>query len=130
MGLSTKISGGNVYSANNEFLRILELTKEDIIKEKTKIQNFIPKEFISQDEENTLNAKINGSCLPYEKQFISKNGKRICTLDDSVVNLVISNISDNKLQKITLKYGVDYFFDKSEEINELISLIEKLASQL
>ena len=76
---------GNVYSANNEFLRILELTKEDIVKEKIKIQNFTPKEFISQDEENILNAKINGSCLPYEKQFISKNGKRIWTLVGFVI---------------------------------------------
>ncbi|MGQ9848361.1 MAG: response regulator [Bacteroidales bacterium] len=48
----------------------------------------------------------------------------------NVVNIVISNIADEKLKKIILKAGADYFFDKSKEIDELISLIEKLASQI
>mgnify|MGYP001281149223 FL=1 len=50
--------------------------------------------------------------------------------NDKVVNVVISNIADEKLKKIILKSGADYFFDKSEEIDELTSLIEKLASQV
>lgn len=71
---------GNVFSANNEFLRILELTKEDLEKEKLKIQNFTPEEFLRQDEENIILAKNLGSCQPYEKQFLSKSGKRIWVL--------------------------------------------------
>lgn len=49
---------------------------------------------------------------------------------ETVVNIVISNISDEKLKKVILKSGADYFFDKSEEVDELTSLIEKLASQI
>lgn len=76
---------GNVFSANNEFLRILELSKEDIIKDKIRIQNFTPQEFILQDEQNILNARMNGTCPPYEKQFISKCGKRVWTLVGFVI---------------------------------------------
>lgn len=76
---------GNVYSANDEFLRILELSKVDFEKDKIRIQDFTPGEFHHQDEENILLAKKHGSCQPYEKQFISKNGKRIWVLVGFVI---------------------------------------------
>lgn len=76
---------GNVYSANDEFLRILELSKVDFERDKIRIQDFTPEEFHSQDEENILFAKKNGSCQPYEKQFITKNNKRIWVLVGFVI---------------------------------------------
>lgn len=76
---------GNVFSANDEFLRILELTKEDFDKEKIRIQDFTPEEFHHQDEENIFLAKNHGSCQPYEKQFISKSGKRVWVLVGFVI---------------------------------------------
>lgn len=76
---------GNVYSANDEFLRILELSKVDFEKDKIRIQDFTPGEFHHQDEENILLAKKHGSCQPYEKQFITKNGKRIWVLVGFVI---------------------------------------------
>lgn len=76
---------GNVYSANDEFLRILELSKVDFERDKIRIQDFTPEEFHSQDEENILLAKKHGSCQPYEKQFITKNGKRIWVLVGFVI---------------------------------------------
>lgn len=76
---------GNVFSANDEFLRILDLTKEDFEREKVRIQDFTPEEFHNQDEENILLAKNHGSCQPYEKQFISKSGKRVWVLVGFVI---------------------------------------------
>jgi len=48
--------------------------------------------------------------------------------NEKVINIVISNIADGKLKKVILNSGADYFFDKADEIDELISLLEKLAS--
>jgi len=76
---------GNVYSANDEFLHILDLTKSEFENEKIRIQNFTPPEFYQLDEENISYARIHGSCQPYEKQFISKNGKRIWVLVGFVI---------------------------------------------
>ncbi|MCL6493907.1 MAG: PAS domain S-box protein, partial [Ignavibacterium sp.] len=76
---------GNVFSANDEFLRILDLTKEDFEREKVRIQDFTPEEFLNQDKENILLAKNHGSCQPYEKQFISKSGKRVWVLVGFVI---------------------------------------------
>lgn len=76
---------GNVFSANDEFLRILGLTKDDIQNEKIRIQNFTPAEYLERDEENIRNAIVIGSCHPYEKQFIKKNGERIWVLVGFVI---------------------------------------------
>jgi two-component system response regulator DevR len=89
-----------------------------------------------------------GENLKNAIEFLTKHKPDVCIFDynlpdgtaidlikysrnanDKVVNVVISNIADEKLKKIILKSGADYFFDKSEEIDELTSLIEKLASQ-
>lgn len=71
---------GNVFSANNEFLRILGLTNEDVEKEKIRIQNFTPPEYLQVDVINLESAKHLGSSQPYEKQFIRKTGERIWVL--------------------------------------------------
>jgi DNA-binding NarL/FixJ family response regulator len=90
-----------------------------------------------------------GENLKNAIEFLSKHKPDVCIFDynlpdgtaidllkysrnanDKVVNVVISNIADEKLKKVILKSGADYFFDKSEEVDELTSLIEKLASQV
>lgn len=76
---------GNVFSANDEFLRILGLTHDDMQNEKIRIQNFTPPEYLDLDEENIRNAIVIGSCHPYEKQFIRKSGERIWVLVGFVI---------------------------------------------
>ncbi|WP_337873183.1 PAS domain S-box protein [Ignavibacterium sp.] len=100
---------GNVYSANDEFLRILELSKIDFEKYKIRIQEFTPEEFHILDEENILRAKNQGSCQPYEKQFITKNGKRIWVL----VGFVIVGKSKDEI----LGYALDLTKLKEAEEN-------------
>lgn len=43
--------------------------------------------------------------------------------------IIISNIVDEPLRKSILKSGADYFFDKSNEIDELFQLLEKLVRE-
>ncbi len=100
---------GNVFSANDEFLRILGLSKDDIKNEKIRIQNFTPTEYLPLDDENIRNAIIIGSCHPYEKQFIRKNGERIWVL----VGFVIVG---NKREEI-LAYVLDLTKLKETEEN-------------
>ncbi len=100
---------GNVFSANDEFLRILGLSKDDIKNEKIRIQNFTPTEYLPLDDENIRNAIVIGSCHPYEKQFIRKNGERIWVL----VGFVIVG---NKREEI-LAYVLDLTKLKETEEN-------------
>ncbi len=43
--------------------------------------------------------------------------------------IIISNIVDEPLRKFILRSGADYFFDKSNEIDELFQLLEKLVRE-
>lgn len=46
------------------------------------------------------------------------------------IHIIISNFADEKMKKMTLNAGADYFFDKSDEIDELTELIERLALEI
>ncbi|MCA2004762.1 MAG: response regulator transcription factor [Ignavibacterium sp.] len=55
--------------------------------------------------------------------------KSIKQLKLNAISVVISNIVDEPLRKSILKSGADYFFDKSNEIDDLFALLEKLANE-
>lgn len=55
--------------------------------------------------------------------------KKIKPLRPSVVNIVISNIVDEPLRKAILNSGANYFFDKSNEIEDLFELLEKFVRE-
>lgn len=100
---------GNVFSANDEFLRILGLSKEEVENEKIRLQDFTPPEYLALDEENMKSAIVIGSCHPYEKQFIKKNGERIWVLVGFVV-------VGNKREEV-LSYALDLTKLKETEEN-------------
>lgn len=81
-------------------------------------------------------------------EFLSSNESDVCILDYNLPDgtgidivrkikpnypltryIVISNIVDEPLKKAILKSGADYFFDKSNEIDDLFALLEKLAKE-
>jgi len=73
-------TSGIVKNANKEFKRILGYANNEIVGEKIDWKKQTPKEFYVLDEQKMLEAKLNGSCTPYEKQLINFNGKIIWVL--------------------------------------------------
>lgn len=90
-----------------------------------------------------------GENLKSAIEFLLKHKPDVCILDynlpdgtaldlikhsqnsnDKVINIIISYIADEQIKKMILASGADYFFDKSNDIDDLFSLIEKLASQI
>lgn len=82
-------------------------------------------------------------------EFLSQNQPDVCLFDyylsdgtaldlikpatlanDNVIIVTISNFADDQIKKLTLRSGVNYFFDKANEIDQLTELIEKLASEI
>jgi PAS domain S-box-containing protein len=70
---------GKVYSSNKAFREIVGWSddKGDSVLDWRKMT---PEEFHSLDEQKQLEAKIHGSCSPYEKQLIRSDGKLIWVL--------------------------------------------------
>ncbi|GAA6618875.1 PAS domain S-box protein [Scytonema sp. NUACC26] len=71
---------GRVRKANDEFLRMIGYTKEDLEADKIKWTEITPPEYLPLDAERISEAISKGACTPYEKEYICKDGSRIPVL--------------------------------------------------
>ncbi|MBW4603676.1 MAG: PAS domain S-box protein [Calothrix sp. FI2-JRJ7] len=68
---------GNVSLANDEFLRMIDYSREDLKALRIRWVDITPPEYIDLETEHIAEAKKYGICKPYEKELIRKNGTRI-----------------------------------------------------
>ncbi|MEH2149468.1 PAS domain S-box protein [Nostoc sp.] len=68
---------GSITEANDEFLRIVGYTQEDIQTGKLCWADITPSEYQYLDELAIAEAIAKGTCTPYEKEFIRKDGSNV-----------------------------------------------------
>ncbi|MEH2254799.1 PAS domain S-box protein [Nostoc sp.] len=68
---------GSITEANDEFLRIVGYTQEDIQAGRLRWADITPSEYQYLDELAIAEATAKGTCTPYEKEFIRKDGSSI-----------------------------------------------------
>ncbi len=71
---------GRILRANDEFLRIVGYTREDVEAGTLRWDSMTPPEYGPVDERGRAEARVQGSCTPYEKQYIKKDGSRVWVL--------------------------------------------------
>ncbi len=71
---------GEVVAANDEYLRIIGYTREDLEEGRVRWDAITPPEFAAVDVRGIEEAQRTGECVPYEKQYVRKDGSRVWVL--------------------------------------------------
>jgi PAS domain S-box-containing protein len=95
---------GAFYEGNDEFLRIVGYTREDLEAGRVRWDVMTPPEYSELDAAHIAEAAQRGSCTPYEKEYVRKDGTRVpiaCgyALLEGSEDLYIGYIQDLSAQK-------------------------------
>ncbi|WP_392535487.1 PAS domain S-box protein [Nostoc sp. C117] len=111
---------GSINRANDEFLRMVGYTREDLLAGNLSWSNITPPEYLYLDDQGIAEAKgnANGACTPYEKEYICKDGSRVPILIGYVL------LGENREESVAFILDLSERKQAEAEQQKLVSLVE------
>ena len=111
---------GGIQQANDEFLRMIGYTREDLLAGRLSWSNITPPEYLYLDERSVAEAQgsANAACTPYEKEYIRKDGSRIPVLVGYVL------LGENREESVAFILDLSERKQAEAEQQKLVSLVE------
>ncbi|MBA3474441.1 MAG: PAS domain S-box protein [Rubrobacter sp.] len=86
IGIGVADLSGNILEANEAFLQTVGYTQEDLLWGDLHVDEITPQEYRPLDERAVEQLERSGVCIPYEKEFIRKDGSHIPVLVGAVLS--------------------------------------------
>ncbi len=111
---------GGIHKANDEYLRMIGYTREDLLAGRLSWSNITPPEYRYLDERGVAEAQGNtkGACTPYEKEYIRKDGSRIPVLVGYVL------LGENREESVAFILDLSQRKQAEAEQQKFVSLVE------
>jgi two-component system, cell cycle sensor histidine kinase and response regulator CckA len=77
IGLLYWNEGGAITDANDAFLTVVGYTREDLVRGRLDWQAMTPPEYWCRDELALRQIRERGACVPFEKEYVRKDGRRV-----------------------------------------------------
>jgi PAS domain S-box-containing protein len=128
VGICSPDRFGAFSDGNAEFLRIVGYSEEDLRAGLVRWDVMTPPEYAALDAEHIAEAAERGSCTPYEKEYIRKDGKRVPILcgyalqDGSTDEYIafVMDLSPVKLAEAATREREQRFSALAESLPELV----------
>jgi len=123
---------GSILDANDQFLQMLGYNREDLQAGRLNWASMTPEEFRLRDQQALDDLRTTGRCLPFEKVYLSKEGKPVPVLLSAVLVDVtegegcafILDLTDQKRAEEALSESEERFRTLFETANDAIFLME------
>ncbi|MGC1307991.1 MAG: PAS domain S-box protein [Phormidesmis sp.] len=132
VGIMFGNTDGRIDDANDEFLRILGYSREDLQAGRLRWADMTPPEYFPADEAGIVEARATGSCAPYEKEYVRKDGSRVPVIvgytllgegqDESVA--FVLDVSDRKQIEEALQQRENELQLVTDTVPALISFVD------
>ena len=123
---------GGCLDANDEFLRIIGYTRDEMNQGQVRWREITPPERLPRDEQGLEEVEQRGACKPYEKEYIRKDGSRIPVLigftrlpaaTDRYIAFVL-NLTSQKQAEAATRAREDQFRALADGLPQLISVCD------
>jgi PAS domain S-box-containing protein len=119
---------GAFFDGNDEFLRIVGYTRADLEAGLVRWDKMTPPEYEELDAERIAEAAERGSCTPYEKEYIRKDGRRVpilcgyALLEGSTDRYIafVNDLTAQKQAEQAIRDREKRFRDLAESLPELV----------
>ncbi len=77
IGVMYANAGGTITGANDAMLQMIGYSHEDVDAGRVRWTEMTPPEQLHLDDEHIAESRVRGSCTPYEKSYVARDGRRV-----------------------------------------------------
>jgi PAS domain S-box-containing protein len=119
-------AAGNILQANDEFLRIVGYTEDDVLSGRARWKDMTPPEYAYLDEKAIKEMTETGISAPFEKEYIRKDGSRVPIRlnaaflkgEKNIGICFIQDISERKQAEEALKKSLEDLKRSNQELEQ------------